>query len=52
MATRSFREDIRRARLEAISAPKQISKPEAKPVEVKSAVVADPKTNKIKKEME
>lgn len=56
MAAKTFREDLRRARLEALAAPKStpkpISKPETKPVEVKPPVATEAKTTKIKKEME
>lgn len=51
MATKSFREDLRRARLEAISAPKPAPKPQTKPVEIKPAFEFDAKSTKTKKEV-
>lgn len=52
MAAKTFREDLRRARLETLAAPKPISKPETKPVEVKPSIATEAKTTKIKKEVE
>lgn len=54
MALKVFREDPRRARLEAIKAPKAVVVPQikiqAKPVEAKPVLVTDTKITQIKKE--
>lgn len=56
MALKSFREDIRRARLDALKAPKITAKTVqptpvvAKPVEAKPVVINDTRTTTIKKE--
>jgi hypothetical protein len=56
MALKSFREDIRRARLNALKAPKIAPKPAQpipvveKPVQSKPVVITDTKTTTIKKE--
>lgn len=61
MALKSFREDIRRARLDAIKAPKSIPVPQVKveakqvqpkPIEEKPVIVTDKKSTPVKKEME
>jgi hypothetical protein len=52
MAAKSFREDLRRARLEAISAPKPVLTPKTKAADVKPVVVVEPKITKINKETE